>query len=140
MQNDHKQHSNHEQMAPSCHEAESVYVSRVWYTAGGILLLLVICLAVIHFSLNWLSGDTPIEHAGQQWQQQQSSPGVAPNQAYDREHIQSREALILRSYAWQDAEHRVARIPVKRAMQLLPQRGLQPFSPDHNGQQEESDQ
>jgi hypothetical protein len=36
----------------------------------------------------------------------------------------SREDTLLTSYGWVDQEHRAARIPIERAMQLLAERGL----------------
>jgi hypothetical protein len=36
----------------------------------------------------------------------------------------SREDALLTSYGWVDQEHRTARIPIERAMQLLAERGL----------------
>jgi hypothetical protein len=47
------------------------------------------------------------------------SPGVEPNQAYDRQAMQQRDRQSLTSYGWADREHTVATIPIERAKALL---------------------
>ncbi|KAA0131552.1 hypothetical protein FYZ48_25765 [Gimesia chilikensis] len=123
--------NNHQDHSP---EPEGLNSLGIWGATGGILLMLLICLGVIKLTIHQFSTGFPLEHADQAWQQQQSSPGVAPNQAYDRQRQQSREAQILDSYAWQDAEHQRARIPLERAIELLSEQGLQAFPEDTDQQ------
>lgn len=42
----------------------------------------------------------------------------------DLQRFDSAEARLANSYGWTDRDHGVARIPIKRAMDLLAQRGL----------------
>lgn len=118
------------------HEPEALNIPGIWGAIGGVLLLLAISVGCVEYFFHWFSADAPPKHAGEVWRMQQTSPGVAPNQAYDRERLQSRETHILNSYAWQDPEQHRARIPIERAMQLLSERGLQPFQKENQDQPE----
>ncbi len=40
------------------------------------------------------------------------------------EHLHAREQTQLNEYGWTDRDHQVVRIPIKRAMRLLSERGL----------------
>ena len=40
------------------------------------------------------------------------------------EALRSRDDELLGDYGWADPDHKIARIPIERAMQLLAERGL----------------
>lgn len=54
----------------------------------------------------------------------QTTVGLNPNQAQDRLQLEQRQRAWLSGYAWLDDDEQVARIPIKRAVQFIQERGL----------------
>jgi len=107
------------------HEPENVFSFGVLLVNGSLLLLVIFALFFVSTGFNWFAADPGLAGASQTWELQQTSPGVKPNQAYDRERLQAAEQELLHSYGWQDDQHEHARIPIERAMHILAESNLQ---------------
>ncbi len=90
------------------HEPDTVSVRRMAWIGLGLFALVVATLAGVALALKSLVPQTPLVSAGKEARQQLMTPGVQPNQAYDRERIEAAERAMLSHYGWQDKEHGVA--------------------------------
>ena len=71
----------------------------------------------------WLD-DRPITDPETQWQHNQSTTGVRPNQAFARQQYERQMAQQLTSYRWQDDAHTIAQIPIDRAIDVMSRKQL----------------
>ncbi|MEO8494580.1 MAG: hypothetical protein ABI614_05895 [Planctomycetota bacterium] len=108
------------------HEPDAVSVRWMAGIGLGLLAVVIAAAAGIALAFKVLVPPAPLITADKEAREQLMTPGVQPNQAYDRQRIEAEERAMLSHYGWQDQEHRMARIPIERAMELMAQRKLQP--------------
>lgn len=108
------------------HEDAGLHVWGIVATAVALFVLAVVSLGIVALIMrSQTDADASGVTASQQWRRQAVNPGVTPNQTDERQREDAHLQRQLHGYAWQDADHRVARIPIERAMQLLAARQLQ---------------
>jgi hypothetical protein len=54
----------------------------------------------------------------------QNTVGLNPDQRQDRHALESEQQKWLSTYAWQDAERQLARIPIERAVEIVAESGM----------------
>jgi len=85
--------------------------------AGAIAFASVASLAVIHLG----SGGGPVQPRAVQPPAIAAPTELQPSPERDIAALREQKGRLLETYDWVDADHRVARIPIERAMALLAQ-------------------
>ncbi|MCA9025384.1 MAG: hypothetical protein KDA86_09255 [Planctomycetaceae bacterium] len=108
------------------HEGDGLHVRTIVITAVSLFLLAVVSLGLVAFIMRSRSQlDDSRMTAAEEWREQAVAPGVTPDQTAMRQEAERQWQQQLSSYAWQDPDHKFARIPIERALSLLAERELQ---------------
>ncbi|MCA9109641.1 MAG: hypothetical protein KDA52_06820 [Planctomycetaceae bacterium] len=108
------------------HEGDGLHVRTIVITAVSLFLLAVVSLGIVSLIMRSRSqADASHTTAAEEWRAQAVDPGVTPDQTAMRTAAERQLQQQLSSYAWQDSDHKFARIPIERAMSLLAERKLQ---------------
>lgn len=117
---------------PFGHEPSAIATRRVLAT-GGVLALIVIGMVIaLHFALR--NGAMP-NHAAVAIRPAPipPAPRLQPSPQEDLAQLRADKARLLSYYAWTDASHHYARIPISRAMELYAQQHASPGKTGNKG-------
>ena len=106
------------------HEADNTAIRTMTLIGGGLIVLLLATVATVGIALKLVYPSTSMLSADETAKAQSMTPGVVPNQAYDRQRYAAAEQRVLNDYEWLDDDHTLARIPIDRAIELLGERKL----------------
>jgi hypothetical protein len=102
---------------PFGHEPSAIATRRVLATGGVLALIVIGVVIVLHFALRNAAmpnhAEVVIRPAPIP-----PPPRLQPSPGNDLAQLRANKARLLSYYAWTDASHRYARIPISRAMEL----------------------
>lgn len=121
---------NHDQMPPdSHHEVSDVSAKPIFYFAMGLVLLIILTLISMKSLFNLLDqdavrSDPELSGVASERPKLPPLPRLETDPVSARKQFFQNEKKIIESYGWVDQKQGIVRVPVKRAMELLVERGL----------------
>jgi len=107
------------------YEPDQLPVRGALFAAGGIAAGIAVALAIVSglFSFyGWLEPITPAEPI-QRIEQPTVAPGLQTTRQGERAAIEARAQAKLARYRWTNEAHTQAQVPIRRAMEILAERG-----------------
>ena len=87
--------------------------------AVSLLALVALGLGVVWVAMSTLIDDRPLTASDIEWQHAKTTPGVQPNQAFEREEYEQQMQQRLKHYRWESEDHQFASVPIDRAIDWL---------------------
>ncbi|REK18764.1 MAG: hypothetical protein DWQ37_02870 [Planctomycetota bacterium] len=115
------------------HEPDTISARSVAWTSVALSLTVAVAvalMAMLLYTMNVLSPVTEKASLVELPPPTKEGPSLNPDQPRQLEDLRRQENERLENYAWIDREQGVARIPIKRAMGILSQRGLPAPKPE----------
>lgn len=107
------------------YEPNLISTRPLWITAAGMVLLVVVALGLMQFMVSALRGPQPrpgpLDIVADEGAAPVSTP-LDPEQQKQRKVYEEHQQTLLGSYGWVDEKQQLVRIPISRAMQLVPAR------------------
>jgi hypothetical protein len=107
------------------HEPDTTSMPIMSLSAVGLLAVLFGGVAGVGIGFKLLLPKVPIVSANDEATGQAMTPGVQPNQKFERQQLQAQERRVLTEFQWQNKEQNLARIPIEQAIQVMAKRKLQ---------------
>lgn len=123
-------HGNLEQIPPeSHHEASDVNAKPIFYFAIALVILIIFTMISMKGLFNFLDqeadrSDTQLSGVASERPTLPPLPRLESDPVAVRRQFFQNEKKIIESYGWVDQKQGIVRVPVKRAMELLVERGL----------------
>ncbi len=96
---------------------------------GSIAVSLILMAILAAYFATADGGPATVQAPTEKFELPKNMPGLDANQRSTLRELRGTEKKILTEYEWLDAETGVARIPIRRAMELMAQRGANPEAP-----------
>ena len=107
------------------YEVRDVNPKRLMWIGIGLVLVLMGSALTAWGVLTEFAATTSPLRSTKLWHEQAPTPGVHPNQAYQRVHREARQRKRLESYGWEDKSKEVVHIPIHVAMRHLQEHGFE---------------
>jgi hypothetical protein len=106
------------------HEPGGISARTVISVAAAFLLFTAVSLVPLYYFYTWSTGAVPPPQP-----RSFAKPALETAPLMDLQTLQEKQRNQLKSYAWADGSHRIARIPIERAMKILSARGADAYGP-----------
>ena len=106
------------------HEPDTTSVPLMTSAGLGLLFLVLGAVVVAALVFRFVLPDRNLISAEKKAGEQSLTPGVQPNQAYERQQTQIEQRRVLSEFYWQNKEQGLASIPIEQAITIMAQRKL----------------